>query len=334
MAIEFERAHDGRRWGELVDASPGATSFHDWDWLHLMASVFDYRLVPLIVTHDGRAIGVFPILMKHSVLPRAAEPPFPYVGPLVPPELLTPTLRAFRHWQMTHGLPFVRFDFGPLLAAEMQQALSQGPVEWKADRSIVVDLEGHTPATLVARMRDNPKKSLRKAERNGVVVRQSLPGELSVLLPRILHEAYTSHGVQSPYPDHAGARIEEWAAGRDDVYIGTALVHGEAAGVMVGLGSHSTAMAWVGGALREFRAANPNTLLYYDLILWALERGHPALDLVGYVDDRVAQFKMSLGGVERPYLNAISNRLPRGILAAAGAVRARRARRARAEAAA
>lgn len=326
MTIEFTRAEDARLWSELVGGSPGATSFHDWDWLHLMADVFDYRLVPLIVSQGSRPVGVFPILLKPSVLPRAAEPPFPYVGPLVPDALLAPTLVAFRRWQLAHGLPFVRLDFGPLLADRVREALTETPCEWEADRSIVIDLAGMTPDTLVQRMKANPKKSLKAAARHEVEVRPSLPGELTMLLPRILDEAYTSHGVPSPYPDRAGERIEEWAEGRDDVSIATAVVRGEPAGVMVGLGSHSTAMAWVGGALREFRSANPNTLLYYDLLLWALRRGHPALDLVGYVDDRVAQFKMSLGGVERPYLNAVSNRLPRVVLAAAGAVRDLRTR--------
>lgn len=309
-----------------MTASPRATSFHDWSWLHLMADLYGWRFDPLVVLNDDQPIGVFPVLMKSSRLPRAAEPPFPYVGPLVPDRLLTATLRAFRSWQLRHGRPFVRFEFGPGITGAAQNALTETGCRWQMDRTISVDLTGCTPETLTAGMKKGARYSLRAAERNEVQVRTSLPGELTTLLPKVLDEAYISRGVPSPYPADVGGRVEEWAIGRDDVYIATALVSGKPAGVIVALASHPVVTGWAGGSLRAYRAANPSTILFHDMLQWSLRRGHTSVDLVGYVDEGVSRFKMSLGGTEEPYVRAVSSHVPGFIFSAAGAVRSLRAR--------
>lgn len=323
MTIRFERTSDPATWDDLVALSPRATSFHDWSWLRFTSEVFGWRFDPLTVVDDGTPVGVFPVLLKRSRLPRAAEPPFPYVGPLVPEELLEPTLRAFRGWQLRHGRPFVRFDLGPAADpvagsdAGLRSAVAAAGGTWEADRTLVVDLKGKTPETLMASMKKGARYSVRAGVRNEVEVRPSLPGEATTLLPRILNEAYASRDVESPYPDEIGSRFEQWAAGRDDVYVRTALVAGEQAGLVVALGSHPVVTGWAGGSFREFRDANPSTILFHDMLLWSLERGHTAVDLVGWVDEGVARFKMSLGAQEQGYTTALSSHLPEFVRAAA-----------------
>ncbi len=327
MKIQFTKTDNAQLWDPFVKASPGGTGFHDWSWLHFMADAFGWKLDTLIVLRDDQPVGVFPVVMKPSRAPRAVQPPFPYLGPLVPDALLVPTLRAFRSWQLRHGRPFVRLEFGPGVAGIAERALPQTQCTWQADRTITVDLVGATPETLTARMNSNVRYHLRAASRRGVQVRPSLPGEFTTLLPLIMEESYSGRGVPSPYPPDLGARIEKWSEGRDDVYMSTAVVDGQAVGVLVALASQAVVTGWVGGSLRSHRAANPSTVLYHDALQWSLRRGHTAVDLVGYVDEGVSKFKMSFGGKQEPYVTAVSSPVPGFVLSAAtAAVRRLRAR--------
>ncbi|WIE64854.1 GNAT family N-acetyltransferase [Curtobacterium sp. MCLR17_036] len=319
--IRFSTARDAEEWDALVALSPGATGFHDWSWLQLQADVFGWRFEPLVVSDGDEPVGVFPVLLRSGWTRRPAEPPFPFVGPLVPPALLTSTLRAFRRWQVGHAVPVARFDLGPAVVAAAGVDLARAGVEQTPDRTYVVDLVGSSPEQIVASMKKGARYSLRAAGRNAVEVRPALPGELTALLPQVLGESYRSRGVPSPYPEEIGARVERWAAGRDDVLVTTAVVAGEPGGVIVALASHPVVTGWAGGTLRAHRAANPSTALFHDLLVWSLRRGHTAVDLVGHVDDGIARFKTSLGATERAFVNVVSSPLPRVVRTAAAAVR-------------
>ncbi|WIB77735.1 GNAT family N-acetyltransferase [Curtobacterium sp. MCPF17_002] len=309
-SIRFSATSEAREWDALVASSPGATGFHDWSWLQLQSELFGWRFIPLIISHGSTSVGVFPVLVRPGRIPRPADPPFPYVGPLVPDDLLVDTLRAFRSWQLRHGVPISRFDLGPAVAVSGAELTDAG-VEWSGDRTYVVDLADSSSEQLVAGMHRNAKRSLRAAAANGVEVRPARPGETTTFLPRVLSESYTSRGVPSPYPQDIGERIERWAVDRDDVYIAAAVVAGQTSGVIVALGSHPVVSVWAGGTLREHRAANPSTSLYHDVLRWSLDRGHTAADLVGRVDDGIARFKTALGGIEKPYTRITSSPLPR-----------------------
>lgn len=321
MQIRFKKTDDPRLWDSLVAASPGATGFHDWSWLHLMTETFGWRLTPLVVRRDGEAVGVFPVVMQSTRVPRSVEPPFPYLGPLVPDDLLEPTLRAFRGWQVRHGLPVVRFQFGPGLAGAAERALRRTPCEWHTDRTFTVDLAGASPESLTAGMKSNARYHLRTALRRGVQVRPALPGEVTTLLPRVLEESYGNRGVPSPYPADLGARLEEWSAGRDDFIAVTAVIDEQAVGVLVALASHPVVTGWVGGSLRAHRSANPSTVLYHEVLQWSLRRGHTSVDLVGHVDEGVSKFKTAFGSAEVPYVTAVSSIVPGVVSSAAAAVR-------------
>lgn len=315
-SIRFSVTSDPREWDSLVATSPGATGFHDWSWLQLQSDVFGWRFIPLVVSSGGAPIGVFPVLLRPGRVPRPADPPFPFVGPLVPDERLPATLRAFRSWQLRHGVPIARFDLSPAVTPS-EAELDRAGAEWTVDRTYVIDLAGSSREQLVAGMNRNARRSLRDAERNAVKVRPAAPGETTAFLPRVLSESYEVRGVPSPYPQEIGARIEQWAADRDDVYIGAAVVAGETSGVIVALGSQPVVSVWAGGTLREHRAANPSTSLYHDVLRWSLDRGHTAADLVGRVDDGIARFKTSLGASERSYVTITSSPLPRAARTAA-----------------
>ncbi|MGN6741745.1 MAG: GNAT family N-acetyltransferase, partial [Amnibacterium sp.] len=275
---------------------------------------------------DDEPVGVVPVFREQGWAPRSASAPFPFLGPLVPDEHLTGTLRALRRWQTRHGLLLVRFDFAPGDPAPLKASLTEAGCDWANDATFALDLTHGSRDVLRARMDSEVRRRLRRAPDNGVEIRPALPGELADLLPRVLEEAYSNHDKASPYPAGFGERIERWSAGRSDVDIRTALVQGKPAGVLVTLGGAPVAVTWLGACLREFRRANPNIVLHVDVFDWALERGHTGVDFGGYVDDEVAKFKASFGAERQPYISAASVRVPRAVIGAAQAARRRRGR--------
>lgn len=325
--IRFRPTRDAAEWDALVAAHPGATGFHDWGWLTLQAELFDWRFEPLVVLIDGAAVGVFPVLLHHGALRRPVQAPFPFVGPLVPEHLLAATLRAFRRWQLRHGVLVARYDLGPDAAVAPASATTRAGVLGAPDRTYVVDLVDATIERLEQGMKRGARQALHVAERKGVRIRPSEPGELTEFLPLVLSESYSSRGVPSPYPDDIGARIERWAAESGDVHTATALVDGVVAGVIVALTRHPVVTGWAGGTLRAFRSVNPSTPLYFDVIRHALEHGHTAVDLVGWVDEGISRFKMSLGATERPFTTVVSSPLPPAVRTGALALRQRVSRR-------
>ena len=326
MATRLTATSDGALWQGLVEQSPRRTAFHDWSWLRMMSDAFGWRFDPLLVLVDEEPVGVFPVFRESRWTPRNVSVPFPFLGPLVPDEHLAGALRALRRWQAQHGLLMVRFDFPPGAGAAVKGSLSEAGCEWANDATFIVDLRHGSAETLRTRFDRDIRRRVRKAEEEGVEVRPSQPGELTELLPRVLNEAYTSHGKPSPYPSGIAEHIERWSAGRSDVYVRTAFVRGRPAGVLVALGLAPVTIGWLGGALREFRRVSANVALTVGSLEWALQRGHVAMDFGGYVNDEVARFKASFGADRHPYLSAASVRIPGFVIGAAHEIRRRRGR--------
>lgn len=318
--IRLVRTTDGAAWDALVAAAEGGTVFHTWSWLDLQSRLQQAAIDRLLVLDGDRPIGVFPMPRRGRPAIDSMPASFPYLGPLVPAEQLVATLRALRAWQLRHGMLLVRFEFAPDAAPEVAAALEQAGCPVWEDATVVVDLRHRSTEAMRAAYAPSRRKDMRRAVRDGSSVRPALPGEPAELLPRVLAEAFDAHGGQSPYPDEIGSIVEEWAEGRPDVGLFTALVGDEPAGSQIVVGAGRTAMAWVGASLRRFRNENPNVLLYDALLGWALERGYAEVDLCGLVDDGVRRYKLAFGGAVRPYLRSESFLGPRRLRPASGEV--------------
>lgn len=320
-AVRLESTDDPELWNRLVDASEGATAFHDWGWLDLQADLHGILVERLLVVVDGEPVGVLPIGRPSARSVDSLAMPFPYLGPLVPADLLPATIRALRRHQLGSRLLLARFELPPGAPVGSAPALEAAGVAVREDSTVLVDVRQGSVEALQEGFSSLRRRDIRRAVRDGASVRPAEPGELARLLPEVLHEAFEAHGKPSPYPDEVGARVEAWAAARSDVGIFTALVDGEPAGVQVVLGGHRLALAWAGACLRRFRAANPNVLLYLRLLEWSIEHGYPMVDLCGSVDDGVLRYKLAFGGTVQPYWSAESFLAPAALRSVPGRVR-------------
>ncbi len=302
--VTIERCTNEGQWDRLLHSVSGSTAFHTWGWLELQAQAHDWQFEPMVVSDDGQVVGVAPLLLaRRGIMLREARVPFPYVGPVVPPQHLTGTLLAVDAWARANGVTSSRVSFGPGETWPTRAASAAG---WEVDESStwVVDLSHGSEEQFWKGTRRSVRRTLRSAEQRGVTVRPSTRVEVSTWLPTFFNEAYGARGRPSPYPEEIGEAIWERYGDREDVCMLSAYVHDEPGGLSVAFGHGEILYSWAGGGFRSRRSDNTGTALYVSEILWALEHGFRSVDEVGAVDEGVAQFKRAFGAHGQPYLVA------------------------------
>jgi Acetyltransferase (GNAT) domain len=294
--VELSPARDEDEWDAALAGRDGVTAFHRWRWLHLQASLHDWQFIALVARSGGRVVGAVPVLLqRRGVLRKPAPAPFPYVGPVVDPDAFDATLRALVSWSARRGVPVQRVDLHRPTAAQVT-ALEARRSLVDQGRTYIVDLSHGSEEQLLAGLSRSARYNVSRARREGIQVRPASREDVSSMLPRLLDEAFAARGEPSPYPPEVGSAFHESFGDTDDACaLGAYWPDGRCIGVLTALGDTAGAYGWAGGCLREFRHTRVNSLLTLSVLLWALERGYSFFDMVGEVDEGVAQFKRSFG---------------------------------------
>jgi hypothetical protein len=308
--VTVVRCRTEAQWDGLLEPAAGSTAFHTWGWLELQARAHGWRFEPLLVVVDGEPIGVAPVLLvRRGPVLMEARVPFPYVGPVVPPQYLTGTLTALDTWARANGVVSSRLEFAPGLTSPAEAAPAAG---WDVhqDLTLLVDLSHGSVEEFWRGTRRSVRRTLRTAEQRGVVVRPSSKTDVVTWLPAFLDAAYGARGLPSPYADDVGELVWERYGERDDVCMLSAWVGDAPGGLSIAFGHGDTLFSWAGGGFRSRRADNTGTALYVHEILWALEHGYRRVDEVGAVDEGVTRFKRAFGADDQPYLVATRTHSP------------------------
>lgn len=305
------RVPGSQTWQECLAAQSGATPFHEWPWLRVMAGALHCHFLPLGFYQDADLVGLLPLLVRQRGPYKSANwVPFPYLGPLVPTALLPASLRALDDYQRGNGIGLMQLGFAPHAAIAAADLLTDG-YSTRTDATMIVPLAGRTEAEVWAGLEGRGRGSVRKAQKEGVRVEQATEREITRELPAILREVFARRGQPAPY-DEAALRAL-WAQYHDDpcARLVTAHYAGEAAAVLISLRDQQRAYLCIGGGRFRHRQINPNALLYWDAICWARAAGCAAIDMVGNPEDGIAKFKASFGSVTTPYVvaNRESSRL-------------------------
>src|SRR6266542_4885380 len=101
-SVEIRIEDNGLAWNKYVATHPHATSYHQYEWLAVIANSFGHRAIPLAATIEGHMVGVLPLMLMNS--------------------------RLFGKFMVS--LPFV--NYGGVLGddEEIEQALWHRAVEW------------------------------------------------------------------------------------------------------------------------------------------------------------------------------------------------------------
>ena len=184
----------------------------------------------------------------------------------------------------------------PLLDLGCRNALTQ---------SWVVDLRGGREAVW-RRMQGRARTAIRKAEKNGVIVREAGPDDLAVYY-RLHCETYGRTGARA-HPEAYFRAIWEWFRARNLARLWIAEIAGEPVAAENFGVYKQAANYWTGAASAKGLAAEASSLLQWTAMTWMLENGiawyetgeaFPASD--GGKEKGLNDFKKSFGGDLYPF---------------------------------
>lgn len=281
-------------WHELVVAN-GGCFFHRYEWLTTMADALGMDFHALTIEADGKPVGVAPMLVRRVGPVRTVNwLPFPYVGPLVPGELLPDVLPLLAAWERRRR---------SVRSQHVLMSTVESCADYTAthDRTFVVELAGQDEESLLRNVAAKRRAKLRRAVAGGVEVRPSTDAEVCELLPAWTAATFAAQGLPEPYPPSSYATV--WAAFGDspDVRFSTAVVDGEPVCVQGSFAGAPVGVAWVMANAGTKAASFAQPLLYWDTIRWALTRRCVAFDLVGAPTEGVAAYKRDWGARETRY---------------------------------
>lgn len=302
--IGVRRVASSLEWEQCRIQQRGATPFHRWEWLRTVAGALGKHFLPLGFYQSGDLVGLAPLLVRQwGPYKSATWAPLPYLGPLVPRFLLPLALGALDVFQKRNGIGIVQFGFAPDADVAAVYLTARG-FSVSLDRSMVLQLAGRTETDILAAMKYQRRQNLRRAQAAAVEVGPATRLEMKRDLAAIMSEVFAGGDQPPPYPAIMGGLIWDGYNGDPNVHMTAARVEGKTAAILVTLRDRDRAYMWAGGGLSRYRQQNPNALLYWDAIQWALARGCTNLDMVATPDEGIARFKAGFGCVETPYLVA------------------------------
>jgi CelD/BcsL family acetyltransferase involved in cellulose biosynthesis len=284
-------------WDHLVD-QPGGTLYHRWDWLSWIAPLLACRFVPLMVLRGGRQVGVAPMLIRSRWgLASANIVPFPYLGPVVPVELVTATAHALLRWARRHRVMSTELCLHPdTLAAD--DALAAAGLEEERAETFLIDLDGYSETELFARLGGDARTAVRRSAKRGVFVRAATADDLREVLPAVHNESLVE---DNPHARVLGEALAEGSL-PFDARCATAVVGDRPVGLSITLGEGSTAVGWLGAVHRADQATQANAALVWDAITWAAGAGYATLDMCGAPDPGIAVYKRKFRPRTETYL--------------------------------
>jgi hypothetical protein len=284
-----------------LDTQAGATAFHQWGWLRLMATALGSHFLPLGFYSGDALVGLAPLLIKQlGPYKNANWVPFPYLGLLAPRALQMEVLQVLDQYQRRNGVGLVQIGFAPHADFNVPLLQAEG-YDVRMDTTMVVPLTGHDEQALFARMDPKRRWQIRRAQRAGVMVRPATEQEICSDLNHMLREVFTRQNLPPPYPEGAAALVWEHYHSDHRAHLTTASYQGEPVAISITLADQKRAYSWQVSGYTRFRHLHAPALLYWDAIRWALERGYQAFDLVGNPHPGIADYKLQFGAHELPY---------------------------------
>lgn len=259
---------------QTCEDCPGWTPFHGWDWLSWFAPLVDCQFVPLALLRNGHLVGLAPMLLRRQSLGYTANlVPFPFLGPIVPPELLSETARLLRRWGLRHRVARMQltvYPAGQLLSGSLDAAgFDEQPIE-----TFAIDLRRPTDEDTFSSFTKDVRNAWRRSQKRGVSIRASTPEDLTSLLPKIHREVL---GDLTPYTVNIGIGLAQGGL-PIPVHTTTAYLNEKPIGMQVAIGG-ATTMGWLIGVVPEARDSQASTALIWDLVQWARQQQFCWLDL-------------------------------------------------------
>jgi hypothetical protein len=295
-AVLLARAGSQEEWEDVCAGYPDATAFHRYDFLQSVAPSLRCQFLPLMVMFRKQVVGVAPLLVKRlGPFTSINYAPFPYLGPLVPPELIPATLSALsvkarRLRALNHQQSFAR----PIPADSANGFTSV------TDRTFVIPLDGRSDEELLAAMSSSRRQQISRATRRGFEICPADAADFR-LMEAWLRQVFAAQGLRPEYRPGTYERMFGVLQNAPGSVLHAVRLDGRTVAVDVSFSNGRRAFGWQAAVDPSYRAKHPQVLLVWHRLQWARDTGAVEFDTVGAPNEGIATYKRSFGAVERHY---------------------------------
>ena len=295
-------------WASIVPAQPGATLFHQADWLRLLQRTQGLELVPLGIIQNDRVIGLLPLFVKRYGPLRVGASPFivedtPYLGPLIDQILLGEVFEALERWVTQARLGFIRMLLPPITpesSAIGMPATASARATFIEKHTHILDLSVGTDR-LWRNLKRDCRGSVNKAQRAEVdVIGATTLDEVRDYYV-IADGLYRAQGRRHPNPRELFQELWKRFGPSKEVSLLLARHHGEVVGGVFLAHANGNVYYLDGASNPEGKRLRAGNLLLWEAMRQAVDAGAERFDFVGSDIPRLGQFKASFGGSVHSY---------------------------------
>lgn len=318
MSYSFSFIEDQTLWDTFLYQCPVDTFLHTWEWGEFNTKINNRpgeTIFRVGVYEENTLVGV--ILLLKIVAKRGSYIFCPH-GPIVindTPELLKAIIEYCIGLAKKEKVDFLRFS--PLLAdtVEHRAAFSQAgfrdaPIHAHPELAWILDI---TPTSdeLLSQMRKTSRHAIRKASKDGVIVREST----SMADLKKFHDLYTETVERQNFTPFSMEYLEEELntfLKTDRMRIFVAEYNGEPVASSMVVFTPYSAFYHQGASSRKHSKLTAAHLLQWTAIMAAQKRGCQRYNFWGIVDDSkpnhpwkgLSLFKKGFGGYSQAYVHA------------------------------
>lgn len=299
--------NNAEKWNDFVENASHPSLYHMWEWGEALLSTYGYKRYYFSALQEETVTGILPLIHVKSRLfgNRLISLPFcEYGGPLAAPELSAPEkmqvtaalLDAANKLAKTLHLSYIEMR-NPAIEDAEEFVESQGYAVLPRYVTFRVDLTKN-PDELWANLDKSTRKSVRKAMKNQVTVRE-VEGEAQL---RAFYTLYLRDMKRHGSPPHKYLffkKLSELFQASGKMRILLAEYEGRFIGGRIVFCNGKTIFCWSSVSDAKYRNLNPSNLLLWETIEWGLKNGYHSLEM-GRTrkGTTIYDFKKSWGGNE------------------------------------
>lgn len=303
-------------WDDIVHQSKYSTIFHQWDCLQLMSrhsskKIFVFKkktdFIPLIVSENDDPIGIMPIfLYSYPLFTIIASPPFAvedyFLGPLdFDYEKQKLSTRSKKYCEFINSIhKYLKREFHPSFILihsppgfdDARPFIWNGYIVEPRYTSYVSLTDGLD--TVWNNFSKNLKRSIRKLEELGVVVREGSEYDLAQI-----YQALNQRERINPSLEYILDMYQLYNKTRLRIFI--AEIKGQFLTGMITLSHRKRMSWWIGCPKSSYGGFSPNGLLIWSAMQKAYSDGFETFELMGNDELPLFTFKSKFGGMNVPY---------------------------------
>ena len=317
IELKIANEKDAEEWDKLVENSPHGTIFHTWKWLKIMEKhstkmIFGKRckskLYPVIILDGNTSIALFPLFYYKNILKIVSSPPSAvedyYLGPL---SIFDHNMKQSKK---EHRLITVIKEIDKYIDSELHSnftlfhsapgLVDSRPFKWagyEVEPRHTYVLRLNSIENIWNNFSQSLRREIKKAKEENIVVSEGSKEEL-IHIYNLLKERNRIHAPKEFILDIFNHFYS------DNLRIFIAEKNDELLSGIVTTCFNEKVSFWIGAPKFSINGINPNGMIFYESMKWALENGYKYYEIIGADDPPLYPFKSKFNGELVNYLTA------------------------------